>query len=90
MLSARDALPEALASRERLAYALQKAVDLLRPAGVKGACTLRALREIQPSTDRLRIVAPLRLREAGSVGADRLRDGGGVFEESDFDGSTFH
>ena len=32
---------------------------------------------------------PLRLKEAGSVGADRLPDKGGVFGVTDYDESTF-
>jgi hypothetical protein len=89
MKSAAGGLAAALTAREHLGLALSTAIDRLRPAGVEGVCELVAASEMQPGIDRLRILQPLRLRDVGSVGADRTADPTAAFEESGFDGSNF-
>jgi hypothetical protein len=89
LLSAPGALAEALAAREELAFALSASVDRLRPAGVGAEVELLPLREAQPQQEALVAVMPLRLHEAGVMGADALPDAGGLYGVTHFEDSTF-
>ena len=82
-------LDESLAERDRLAHSLDRAVQALRPAGVRASVVMEPFREIQSQGDHVDVIAPLRVAEVGPTGADRMPDAGGVFEVTDFNDSTF-
>ena len=79
---------EAMAAKERLAAGLGDGIEKLAAAGVAGDVRLAARGERQPSADRLVAVFPLRLRDYGSTGGDRLVNYSGTFGVTEFDGST--
>jgi hypothetical protein len=83
------ALTAALAARDKLALALGQAVDRVRAAGVKASARLTPARDVQFQSDAVRVMPILRFAETGPTGGDRLREGGGAFELTDFDDSTF-
>ena len=76
-------------TRSQLAFALDAGIQRLRAAGVRSAVTVLPFSETQPSSDFLSGVQPIRLREAGATGADRLPDKSGVFGISGYGDSTF-
>lgn len=76
-------------ARAQLGAALDAGVRRLRAAGVRSAARLLDLSELQRSTDALTTVLPLRVRDAGATGADRLPDKGGVFGVTEYGDSTF-
>jgi hypothetical protein len=87
--NAEGELEESLAERDRLALSLDRAVESLRPAGVRASLVMEPFREIQGQGDHVDVIAPLRVHEVGPTGADRMPDAGGVFEVTDFNDSTF-
>ena len=89
LVSRAGELEESLAERDRLALSLDRAVDRLRASGVRGTVRPAPFDDIQPQSDHLRIVAPLRVREVGPTGADRVPDAGGIFEVTGYGDSTF-
>ena len=68
---------------------LTRGLDRLAAAGIRTSVTLNRNRERQGSRDRLTMVLPMRLREGGSMGADKMPDGDGRFGVSDFNESVF-
>ncbi|PZW43003.1 hypothetical protein C8P66_11728 [Humitalea rosea] len=89
MLAPRGRTAEALATRERLDFALGRAVTRIRAVGVTSELRLLPSASIQPSPDRLVAMGPKRLRDAGSTGADRLLPRGGSFDTTGFDQTGF-
>jgi hypothetical protein len=89
MLSRTGNLNRAQTDRETVQAALDEGVGRLKAAGVASSVRLVPFSEIQLQTDRLTGVLPIRVREVGPTGADRLPDAGGVFEVTPFDSSTF-
>jgi len=77
------------AERERLAGALDVGIQRLRAAGIRARVDTRPFAETQGATDRLAAVLPLRLREAGSSGGERLPEMTAHWGVTPFDGSTF-
>ena len=89
MLLAKQPATEAKAQRAQLGAAFAEGIERLRLAGVKSSVTLMPFGETFRQRETLRLIAPLRLRESGTVGADRLTEHGGAFEVTSFDDSTF-
>jgi hypothetical protein len=79
----------AITSRDELGTALDVAVNKLRGAGVASRVTMEPFREMQAQTDYLTAVLPITIRDAGTMGADRLPDAGGVYNVTQFGESTF-
>lgn len=77
------------AARDQIGTALHTGITRLKAAGVRGAVRLQAFTEQQRSFDHLTQVQPLRLQDAGSSGADRLPDRGGLFGVTEYGESTF-
>jgi hypothetical protein len=89
MLRHRSAAASVDDALEQLNSALTIGVGKLRAAGVRGTVALRPFNDGQRQHDLLTMVLPLRHREIGSMGADRLPDADGVFEVTNFEDSTF-
>jgi hypothetical protein len=89
MLAPPGRTAEALAVRERLDFALARAVGRIRALGVTSELQLLPSRSLQPSPDRLVAIGPKRLRDAGSTGADRLLPRGASFDSTSFDQTAF-
>jgi hypothetical protein len=77
------------ADRDRLLTALDAGIQRLKAAGIRAATRARAFSNMQPASDRLVAVLPMRLKEAGSSGGERMPDAGGLWGVTPFDGSTF-
>jgi hypothetical protein len=77
------------ADRDRLVTALDTGIQRLKAAGIRAQTRALAFSEIHPAIDRIAAILPLRLNEAGSSGAERLPDSGGLWGVTPFDGSTF-
>ena len=77
------------ADRDRLVTALDAGIQRLKAAGIHAATRARSFSNLQPATDRLVAVLPMHLKEAGSSGAERMPDTGGLWGVTPFDGSTF-
>lgn len=75
--------------RDQLAEAIEIGVQRLKAAGVRSAVRPLAFPEIQGQSDFLTGVLPLRIKEAGSSGADSLPDAGGLFSVTGFGDSTY-
>lgn len=78
-------LADALAARDRLRAGLEAAVDSTAAAGVVTEVRLAPFVERQPSQVHLRGRLPQTIRVLGATGADRLGNGEGRFDLSDFD-----
>jgi hypothetical protein len=76
-------------AREQLGVAVSAGTSRLKAAGVRCATTLLSFGEMQTSAEFLTAVLPMRVREAGATGADRLPDKGGLFGVTDYGDSTF-
>lgn len=76
-------------TRDQLGSALDQGIKRLKGVGIRSAVHMVPFSEIQPATDFLAAVLPLRLKEAGSTGADRMPDKGGLFGVTEFGESTF-
>jgi hypothetical protein len=87
--SASGRMATALVSRDELGTALDQAVRKLRAAGVASSVTIEPFREHQAQTDYLTAVLPITIREAGTIGVDRMPDAGGVYNVTQFGESTF-
>lgn len=79
----------ATVDRDRLVTALDAGIQRLKAAGIHAVTRARAFSNMQPATDRLVAVLPMRLKEAGSSGGERMPDAGGLWGVTPFDGSTF-
>jgi hypothetical protein len=75
--------------REEVTGAVASGIAHLKAAGVRSEVHARSFCEIQGQGEFLTAVLPLRVREAGSSGADRLPNAGGVFDVTGFQQSTF-
>ncbi len=89
MLSRAGQQNRAEADRDTLAASLNEGVGRLKAAGVACNVQLVPFANVQTQSERLTGVLPIRVREVGPTGADRLPDSGGVFEVTPFDSSTF-
>jgi hypothetical protein len=76
-------------ARVDLAAAIGLGVDRLRAAGVRSDVRALAFSELQGQSDAITAVLPLRLREAGSTGADRIPESGGLFDVTGYGDSLF-
>lgn len=76
-------------AREQFAAALDKGVKKLKAAGVRGDVRPLEFSEIQRTSEFITAVLPLRLKEQGATGADRMPDKGGLFGITPFGNSTF-
>jgi hypothetical protein len=76
-------------ARRQIGQALQTGIGRLKAAGVRAQLRLIDFTEQQRSFDALTQILPLRLRDAGSGGADRLAEGGGVWDVTGYGDSTF-
>ena len=79
----------ALEGRALLEQSLREGVAALAAAGVDQRVRFRPFPESQRQLDALVGISGRRLREVGTVGADRIRSTGGVFGVSDLDDSTY-
>ena len=77
------------ASRAELGTALDLAVHKLRGVGIASTVALAPFCDMQAQTDYLTAVLPITIREAATMGADRLPDAGGVYGVTQFGESTF-
>lgn len=84
-----DGIEPAVEAVTLLQDGLTRGLDRLAAAGIRTSVTLNRNRERQGSRDRLTMVLPMRLREGGSMGADKMPDGDGRFGVSDFNESVF-
>jgi hypothetical protein len=75
--------------RETLGNAITQGVQRLKAAGVRSVVRLLAFSEMQGQSDAITGVLPLRLREAGASGGDRLPDAGGLFGVTGYGDSTY-
>lgn len=80
---------EGLAARDRLQSSIDRGVASLAAAGVDQRVRFRTLHDSARQLDALVGVSGIRVREIGTVGADRIRSSGGVFGASDLDESTY-
>jgi hypothetical protein len=76
-------------ARDQLALAIETGVKRLKAAGIRSTVRLLAFSEMQGAADFLTAALPMRLREVGSTGADRIPDKGGVYGVTEFGESTF-
>jgi len=76
-------------AREELSTAVAEGIAQLKAAGVRSEVPDLSFSEVQGAADFLTAVLPLRLREAGSAGADRMPDAGGAFDVTGYQQSTF-
>jgi hypothetical protein len=76
-------------SREQLGFAIGTGLKRLKAAGVRSRVRLLEFSEMQGAADFLTAVLPMRLKEHGSTGADRMPDKGGLFGVTEFSESTF-
>jgi hypothetical protein len=76
-------------ARDQLAAAIDLGVKRLKAAGVRSEVRGLTFSEMQGSSDFITGMLPLRLKEAGSSGADRVPDAGGLFTVTGFGDSTF-
>lgn len=76
-------------ARAQLGKALEMGIRRLAAAGVRSAVRLQTFAEVQPQSDHVTAVLPLRLREAGSTGADSIPDVGALFDVTGYGDSTF-
>jgi hypothetical protein len=89
LLNRAGELEESLQERQYLGFSLDQGVQKLRAAGIGARVRMRPFEETQGQIDRVVAVLPLVQREVGPTGADRLPDAGGLFEVTEFEGSTF-
>ena len=89
MISTAGQLNRAESDRDTVEAALNEGVGQLKAAGVAASLRLLPFTDIQMQGERLTGVLPMRVREVGPTGADRLPDSGGVFEVTPYDSSTF-
>ena len=75
--------------RDKLGSAIAQGVQRLKAVGVRSAVRVLAFSEIQGQSDAVTAVLPMRLREAGSTGADRLPDAGGLYDVTGYEDSTY-
>lgn len=75
--------------RRQIEQALVTGVGRLKAAGVRAQVGALPFTEQQRSMDYLTQVLPLRLRDAGATGADRLPDAGGLFGVTEYGESTY-
>lgn len=75
--------------RDQLGLALTEGVQRLKAAGVRSEVVLLEFSEIQGTSEFLTGVLPLRLKEAGATGAERMPEAGGLFDVTDYGDSTF-
>jgi len=73
----------------QLEGAIDRGVAALAAAGVDQHVRFRPLHDSARQLDALVGVSGLRVREIGTVGADRIDSAGGVFGVSDLDESTY-
>jgi hypothetical protein len=64
-------------------------VKRLKATGVRSQVQALAFCEMQGQLDFITGVLPLTLKEAGSSGADRMPDAGGLFSVTGFGDSSF-
>ncbi len=76
-------------ARDQLGLALGTGVSRLKAAGVRSSVRLLEHSELQRTTDFLATVLPMRVKEAGSTGADRFPEKGGLFGVTEYGESTF-
>ena len=76
-------------ARDQLTGAIDLGVKRLKAAGVRSEIRSLTFSEMQGQSDFFTGVLPLRLKEAGSSGADRMPDAGGLFTVTGFGDSTF-
>jgi len=84
-----DGIEPAVEAVTLLQDGLSRGLDRLAAAGIRTSVTLNRNRERQGARDRLAGMLPMRLREAGSMGADSMPSGEGRFGVSDFNDSVF-
>jgi hypothetical protein len=89
LLNSAGRTQNALQSRDDLGFSLDLAVKKLKAAGVASSVVLEPFQEVQPQTDYLQAVLPVKVRDVGVVGADQMPDKGGLFGVTEFDQSTF-
>ncbi len=77
------------ASRDELGIALDLAANKLRGVGIASTVALEPFRDMQAQTDYLTAALPITIREAATMGADRLPDAGAVYDVTQFGESTF-
>jgi hypothetical protein len=85
--------PDGVAAAEAALAALQdglsRGLDRLAAAGIRATVAPYRHRDRLATRDRLAGMLPMRLREAGSMGADSMPSGDGRFGVSDFNDSVF-
>jgi len=84
-----EAREEALAMRDTLQSALTSGVNKLKGAGIEASVHFIEFQERQQQLDRLTMIQPIKLSDAGTMGTDRVVDAGGTFGVTDFNDSTF-
>jgi hypothetical protein len=75
--------------RDQFGQALDEGVRRLKGAGIRSEVMLLQFSEIQGASEYLTGALPMRLKEAGSSGADRMPDKGGLFDVTGYGDSTF-
>lgn len=75
--------------RDQFATSVGQGVAKLKAAGVRSEVLAKAFTEIQPTSEFLTGVLPMTVKEAGSTGAERMPDMGGVFSVTGFGDSTY-
>jgi hypothetical protein len=76
-------------ARDELDFAVDTGIKRLKAAGVRSRVRMMEFSEMQASSDFLTGVLPMRLKEAGSSGGDRIPDKGGLFGVTEYGESTF-
>ncbi|MDM0110703.1 hypothetical protein QTI66_01000 [Variovorax sp. J22R133] len=76
-------------ARRQIGNALETGIGRLKAAGVRAQVRLLEFAEQQRSFDHLTQVLPLRIRDAGATGADRLAERGGLWGVTEYGESTF-
>ena len=79
----------AVEKRDVLLGALNQGIRKMKGAGIEGNVVFQTITERQQQLDRLTMVMPVRVSEAGVTGTDRLVNAGGSFGVTDFDDSTY-
>jgi hypothetical protein len=75
--------------RDQFATSVDAGVRRLRAAGVRSDVVALSFAETQATSDFLTGMQPVRVREVGATGAERLPDKGGVFSITEFGNSTY-
>jgi hypothetical protein len=75
--------------RDQFGLAIKEGVRRLKAAGVRSEIQMLQFSEVQGTSESLTGVLPMRIRETGATGADRMPEMGGTFDVTGYGDSTF-